>query len=50
MNGMMRQPIKNGIRQPQSATTAGGIASLRKYPISAATKIATCWLEDWNEV
>ena len=36
--------------QPQAVTVAAGIASLRMKPRIEATKIATCWLEDWNEV
>lgn len=47
---MIRQPMKNGMRQPQFATMSAGIASLRTKPMMAATKIATCWLDDWNEV
>ena len=47
---MIRQPMKNGIRQPQAATVSAGINSLSAKPMVAATKIATCWLEDWNEV
>ena len=50
MKGMIRQPMKNGMRQPQAATVAAGITSLRRKPRIAATKIATCWLDDWNEV
>src|SRR5260370_37035902 len=49
IKGMMRQPTKNGIRQPQAATVAAGIDSLRTYPMIAATKIATCCLAVWNE-
>ncbi len=50
MKGMMRQPTKNGMRQPQAATAPAGITSLSTKPMIAATKIATCWLADWNEV
>ncbi len=55
MTGMMMQPIKNGMRHlaiPPSASrkVSPGMASLRKKPMVAATKIATCWLDDWNEV
>ena len=42
--------MKNGMRQPHAATVSAGIASLSTKPMIAATKIATCWLEDWNEV
>src|SRR6202158_4512188 len=44
IKGMMRQPMKNGIRQPHAATVAAGIISLSPNPMIAATKIATCWL------
>ena len=50
MKGMIRQPTKNGMRHPQAAMVAAGIDSFRTYPMMAATKIATCWLADWNEV
>ena len=51
MKGMIRQPMKNGIRQaPCGQTVAAGIISLSAYPMIAATKIATCWLDDWNDV
>ena len=50
IRGMIRQPMKNGIRQPQAATVSAGIISLSAKPMSEATKIATCWLEDWKDV
>ena len=46
MKGMIRQPMKKGMRQPHAATVAAGIISLSAYPMMAAMKIATCWLED----
>jgi len=42
MNGTIRQPMKNGMRQPHSTITSAGIAAFSEYPRSAATKIATC--------
>ncbi len=42
--------MKNGIRHPHSAIVAAGINAFRAKPMIAATKIATCWLADWNEV
>ena len=36
------QPMKNGTRQPQAATSAGGRARFSRYPITAATMMATC--------
>ena len=55
MTGMIRQPIKNGMRHlaippMESRKVSPGMPSLRIKPMIAATKIATCWLEDWNEV
>jgi hypothetical protein len=50
INGMMLQPTKNGMRQPQAAIVGSSSAALSAKPRSAATKIATCWLADWNEV
>src|SRR6202161_2805435 len=50
IKGMIRQPMKNGIRQPHAAIVPAGIIAFRVKPMMAATKIATCWLEDWNEV
>ena len=46
MKGMIRQPMKNGMRQPHAATVSAGSISLSTKPRIAATKIATCWLED----
>ncbi len=55
ITGMMMQPTKNGMRHLaippiESRKVSVGMASLRIKPMTAATKIATCWLEDWNEV
>ncbi len=56
MKGMMRQPMKNGIRHlansipPRTAIVSPVTASFKANPMVAATKIATCWLADWNEV
>jgi hypothetical protein len=47
---MIRHPTKKGMRQPQAVTVSAGITSLKRKPRIAATKIATCWLDDWNEV
>ena len=30
MKGMIRQPMKNGMRQPQAATVSAGMTSLRR--------------------
>ena len=50
MKGMIRQPMQNGIRQPQAAMVSAPIDSLSAKPMIAAAKIATCWLADWKEV
>jgi hypothetical protein len=50
MNGTIRQPMKKGMRQPQSAICIVLSDWLNAKPMIAAKKIATCWLADWNEV
>jgi hypothetical protein len=50
MNGTIRQPMKKGIRQPQSAMSCDDSNTFKPKPMMAATKIATCWLADWNAV
>ena len=50
MNGTIRQPMKKGMRQPQSAIWCRTQRWLSAKPMMAAKKIATCWLADWNEV
>ena len=50
MKGMMRQPMKNGMRQPHAATVVGRHHFAQDKADDRATKIATCWLDDWNEV
>jgi hypothetical protein len=36
--------------RPHAAMVSAGIASLSAKPMTAATRIATCWLADWNDV
>ena len=45
-SGMIRQPIRKGIRQPQTAIVSGGRIKLRATPRKAAIMTATCWLAD----
>jgi hypothetical protein len=46
MSGTMRQPMRNGIRQPQSDIASGGTMLLSSTPRSATKMTAICWLPD----
>ena len=50
MNGTIRQPMKNGMRQPHAAMVSAVHRLAQRKADEAATRIATCWLADWNEV
>ena len=46
MNGTIRHPTTNGMRQPQAEIAAGGSRFTSAKPSRAATMTATCWLAD----
>ena len=43
---MIRQPIRNGTRQPHVNIESGGTIVLSNTPSSATKMTATCWLPD----
>src|SRR5262245_13848042 len=45
-SGMIRQPIRNGMRQPHTTISSGGTSALKSTPRSATKMTATCWLPD----
>src|SRR5215831_21189501 len=45
-SGMIRQPIRKGIRQPHTTISSGGTSALKSTPRSATKMTATCWLPD----
>ncbi len=45
-NGTIRQPTRNGTRQPHSPISLGDSWNDSSTPSSAANITATCWLAD----
>ncbi len=45
-NGTIRQPIRNGTRQPHSPIDLGDSTDDSSTPSSEANITATCWLPD----
>ena len=48
-NGIITQPMMNGMRQPQACMVTGSRLVDTIRPISAAKTTAACWLADCHE-
>ena len=48
--GMITQPMRSGIRQPQAVMLSPETYLLSSAPSVAAKTTATCWLPDCHEV